>query len=155
MVSPYGAELKSKIIEETTRLGIEIIGLWGGVIEGDFKKSIRIYEEHLRNACSINPMFVNIQTGKDHFTFEQNLAFIKVADKISKETNTKVIHETHRGKFRFAAHITKDFLLHLPNLCITADFSHWCNVSESLLEDQQESLDVKKPKKVNNIPSLF
>ena len=89
MVLPYGAELKSKIIEETTRLGIEIIGLCGGVIEGYFKKSIRIYEEHLRNACSINPMFVNIQTGKDHFTFEQNLAFIKVADKISKETNTK------------------------------------------------------------------
>lgn len=34
MVFPYGAELKSKIIEETTRLGIEIIGLFGGVIKG-------------------------------------------------------------------------------------------------------------------------
>ena len=27
-----------------------------------------------------------------------------------------------------------------PQLRLTADFSHWCNVSESLLEDQAESL---------------
>ena len=30
----------------------------------------------------------------------------------------------------------------MPSLSITADFSHWCNVSESLLEDQQEAIDL-------------
>src|SRR5699024_10646121 len=30
----------------------------------------------------------------------------------------------------------------IPDLRITADFSHWCCVSESLLEDQTESIDL-------------
>tara|TARA_B100000809_G_scaffold204793_1_gene206272 strand:- start:9114 stop:9929 length:816 start_codon:yes stop_codon:yes gene_type:complete len=141
IILPYDAQQKLIIKKEAEKLNLEIITLWGGVLEGEgFEESIRIYEEHLRNACSIHPKFVNIQTGKDYFSFEENLKFIALADEISKETGVKIIHETHRGKFSFAAHITKTFLLHLPDLRITADFSHWCNVAESLLEDQQESV---------------
>ena len=30
----------------------------------------------------------------------------------------------------------------IPGLRITFDVSHWCNVSESLLQDQQETVDI-------------
>jgi len=30
----------------------------------------------------------------------------------------------------------------IPELRITFDVSHWCNVSESLLQDQQETVDI-------------
>ena len=30
----------------------------------------------------------------------------------------------------------------IPELRITFDVSHWCNVSESLLQDQQETVDM-------------
>ncbi|MFS4466704.1 sugar phosphate isomerase/epimerase family protein [Maribacter sp. 2210JD10-5] len=137
IILPYDENQKEIIVNEAEKLGLEIIALWGGVIVGDFDQSIQTYEAHLRNACSINPKFVNIQTGKDHYTFEENMAFLNLAKAISEETNVKVIHETHRGKFSFAAHIIREYLEKNKDLRITADFSHWCNVSESLLEDQQ------------------
>ena len=36
-----------------------------------------------------------------------------------------------------------------PDIAITADFSHWCNVSESLLEEQEEALETAINKTVH------
>ncbi|TGV00240.1 sugar phosphate isomerase/epimerase family protein [Flavivirga rizhaonensis] len=141
IILPYDKNDKDLIVKTAKQLNLEIIALWGGVIEGNFSTSIKTYEEHLRNACSIQPLFVNIQTGKDHYTYEQNMEFIHLAQRISEETRVKVVHETHRGKFSFAAHITREYLEKNPWIRITADFSHWCNVSESLLEDQPKNIE--------------
>jgi len=51
-----------------------------------------------------------------------------------------VHHETHRGKFSFAAHITKQYLQKIPDLQITLDASHWVCVAESFLKNQQEAM---------------
>jgi len=67
---------------------------------------------------------------------------IHAATAFSNDTNILVAHETHRSKFSFAAHITRKFIEANPDLRIGADFSHWCNVAESLLDDQQESVDL-------------
>ena len=40
----------------------------------------------------------------------------------------------------FAAHITRNFIEKNPALRLTLDISHWCNVHESLLEDQAETI---------------
>ena len=57
-------------------------------------------------------------------------------------TGIAVVHETHRGKFSFALHVTERFLRANPELRIGADFSHWCNVANSLLDDQPAALDL-------------
>ena len=75
-------------------------------------------------------------------TFEQNKKLISLAEDVAKETGVAIIHETHRGKFSFAAHITKQYLQNIPGLRITLDISHWCNTAESLLHDQQEAVDL-------------
>lgn len=54
----------------------------------------------------------------------------------------KIIHETHRGKSLFAAHVTQKYLTKIPNLRICLDVSHWCNVHESLLTDLHEEVDL-------------
>ena len=100
------------------------------------------YLNRLRNLAAGKPLFIDSQTGKDFFTFEQNLELIRSAAGFTGETGIPVLHETHRGKFSFAAHITRPFLESEPGLRICADFSHWCNVAESLLEDQQQTLDL-------------
>ena len=142
LILPYSEEQKAIITEEANRLGLEIIGLWGGPIEGNFEENIAIYEKHLRNACTVKPKFITAQTGKDCFTFDQNLAFIKLASAISEETGIKIVHEMHRGKFTFAPFITREYIKQLPELRLVADFSHWCNVCESMLEDQQEDINL-------------
>jgi hypothetical protein len=42
----------------------------------------------------------------------------------------------------FAAHITRQFIEKNPALKLTLDISHWCNVHESLLADQKETVDL-------------
>ncbi len=54
----------------------------------------------------------------------------------------EIYHETHRGRFAFAAHVTRNFLREIPDLKLSADFSHWCCVAESELDNQQESLNM-------------
>lgn len=142
IILPYDQKSKQQIQEEANQLGLEIIGLWGGPIAGDFNTHLETYEAHLRNACSVIPKFVNVQTGKDHYTFDQNKRFIDLASQIGEEFGVKIVHETHRGMFSFAAHVTKDYLNKIPDLRLTADFSHWCCVAESMLEDQTESIDL-------------
>jgi hypothetical protein len=46
----------------------------------------------------------------------------------------------------FAAPVAKNYLQKHPELRVTFDVSHWCNVSESLLSDQQETIDLTLPR---------
>lgn len=78
---------------------------------------------------------INSQTGRDIFTFEQNCELIRLA-------GAEVVHELHRGKFSFAAHVTREYLKAIPELNITFDISHWVAVAESYLEDQQDSVEL-------------
>ncbi|HEX7903929.1 MAG TPA: sugar phosphate isomerase/epimerase [Chitinophagaceae bacterium] len=98
------------------------------------------YCERLENLAKAQPLFINSQTGKDFFSYDQNAALIKAAGVIAATYNIEILHETHRGKFSFAAHITKEFLDLHPQLQLTLDVSHWLVVAESLLADQQQAL---------------
>lgn len=117
-----------------------LIGQYYQSFEKDFEKHKSNYVKHLQTLASVQLVKINAQTGKDYFSFNQNAEIFGIADAISRETGITICHETHRNKALFAAHIAHHFLKQLPDLRITADFSHWCNVAESLLEDQEDAL---------------
>lgn len=98
-------------------------------------------EDFLNYLISFNPVFINSHTGRDFFNFEENCRIIERIDEISRESGIKIIHETHRGRFNFSTYTTQLYFQKYPELKIAADFSHWCCVSESLLEDQEEFLE--------------
>lgn len=108
----------------------------------EFTEHRRSYETMLRDFVKLKPLFINSQTGKDFFSFDENKQLLEASFLIARESNVKIIHETHRGKFSFAAHITRNFLEKVPGLRLTLDISHWCNVAESLLENQKEAVDL-------------
>ena len=91
---------------------------------------------------SQRPLFINCHSGKDYFSFEENKAIVDVTLELGKQTGIKICHETHRSRMLFAAPVAKTFLQKIPGLRITFDVSHWCNVSESLLDDQQETVNL-------------
>jgi sugar phosphate isomerase/epimerase len=99
----------------------------------DFNKHYDEYATWLDRIHNYPALKINSQTGKDFFSFEQNNALIALA-------GAEVIHETHRGKFSFAAHITAPYLLANPELKITFDVSHWVAVAESFLDDQADAV---------------
>ena len=131
---------KMEITEALKEFNLAVIGQHWQTVESNFDEHKQIFKKHLFSLAKLNPLFINSQTGKDYFTIEQNLELIKTADEISKETGIKIVHETHRGKWSFAAHITHQYLKLAPRIKITLDISHWCNVAESLLEDQPEAV---------------
>ena len=98
------------------------------------------YTSKLERILETGPLFVNCHTGKDYFTAAENGAFLEVARGLSDTYGIAVLHETHRGRFPFCPSVTRDYLEAYPYLQFTADFSHWCVVSESLLDDQAQAL---------------
>lgn len=133
---------KEKMLKGLAEHDLKLVGQHWETIEPDFKKHYTEYEMRLRKIADINPIFINSQTGKDYYSFEQNKKLIFLASEISDDTGITIIHETHRGKFSFAAHITKQYLHKLPDLRLTLDISHWCNTAESLLQDQLEAVEM-------------
>jgi sugar phosphate isomerase/epimerase len=109
-------------------------------VDVDFNLHQSKFLQELYSLSSLNPLFINSQTGKDHFTEEQNIKLIRIAGKVSEETGVEILHETHRGKWSYAAHVTAQYLKKYPDIRITLDASHWCNVAESFLEDQPETI---------------
>lgn len=108
----------------------------------DFDTYLATYKQRLEQAVTLHPVRINSHTGKDHFTNDQNETLIRVADSISRMYHVPITHETHRGRFSFAAHITREYLERIPYLRLTLDISHWCAVHESMLGDQPEAVSL-------------
>lgn len=88
------------------------------------------------------PLYINVHSGKDFFTYEENKKFIDFTVQYAKETGVPIYHETHRSRMLYSAPASLRYLQENPALRLTLDISHWCNVSESLLEDQQGTVDL-------------
>ena len=88
------------------------------------------------------PLYINCHSGRDHFNFDQNKAFIEHTIELSKKTGVIICHETHRSRILYAAPVARQYMEKIPELRMTFDVSHWCNVHESLLQDQQETVNM-------------
>lgn len=139
---PHDKVRKEEFTKVLESFELELIGQHYETLEPDFNKHKKIYLHNLENLVDSPALFINSQTGKDYFSFGQNKALIEIADQVSANSKMKILHETHRGKFSFAAHIMKSYLEKIPDLRITLDISHWCNVAETFLHDQQEAVDL-------------
>jgi sugar phosphate isomerase/epimerase len=121
------------------------VGFLCGAYHKDFAEHLTHFQK-MTEAAATNkiqkPLYINCHSGKDFFSFEQNQKFIDHTIALAKQTGIKICHETHRSRLLFAAPVAHQYLEKNRDLRITFDVSHWCNVSESLLEDQQETVDL-------------
>ncbi len=98
------------------------------------------FESQVERALSFSPILINAHSAKDSMPYDKQLAFYERAVAVEKEAGVPIAHETHRGRAMFTPWTTARLLQDVDGLNITADFSHWCCVCESLLEDQAENL---------------
>lgn len=120
--------------------GLKVIAQHWETTDSDIERHLDMYRRRLEWSASAKPLFINSQSGRDWFAAEDNRRVIDVARQVSADSGIKIVHETHRGKFSFCAAATRSFLEADSTLRLTADFSHWCAVSESLLEDQGDNV---------------
>jgi sugar phosphate isomerase/epimerase len=138
---PFDEKEKEHIVNGLQKHNLKFVAQHWETVEKDYETHCRQYEERLMNLASAKPLFINTQTGKDYYNFEQNKHLIDIARRVSQKTDVKIVHETHRGKFSFAAHTTQKYLTRIHDLRITLDISHWCNTAESFLHDQHEAVE--------------
>ena len=120
------------------------IGFLCGGSQPDPQEHIDYYKKMIDAAARQNiqrPLYINNHSGRDHFSFDDNKKFIEHTNALARETGILICHETHRGRALFAAHITKQYIERYPELKLTLDISHWCNVHESMLADQKETVN--------------
>ncbi len=92
----------------------------------------------LGRIAAYGPSKVTMHSGRDKMTFEEGCQFLRAALAAEEEIGIPVAHETHRHRLFFAPWTTVRYLDEFPALKLCADFSHWCCVCESLLQDMEE-----------------
>ncbi|PWT70516.1 MAG: xylose isomerase [Bacteroidetes bacterium] len=128
--------------------GLEVGFLTAG-FEANYEKHFKQFTDMIDAAATQNrqrPLYINCHSGRDYFSYDQNKTFIDHTIELSKKTGITICHETHRSRLLFAAPVGRNYIEKNPDLRITFDVSHWCNVSESLLQDQQETVDMTLPR---------
>jgi len=121
--------------------GLAVITQHWDVFDREMETHLRKLEERLRMLMSFEPRFVNSHTGRNLFSLEDNLKVFDLAEAVAADTGIPVKHETHRGRAPHTPWRTAELLNARPDLSLVMDMSHWCNVCESLLEDQDDFLE--------------
>ena len=128
---------------------MKVIFLCGSNPSFSFEKSLEDYKNYLQKTLEQKPLAINSHTGSDFYNYEQNMAFIREAKRLSKIYNIPIYHETHRGRFSYSLPETIKYLK-IDDINLTLDISHWMVVHESLLNNRNELLD-QIIKKTNHI----
>ena len=115
-------------------------GLLVGGSDPDPVKHLYQFQKALDIALEMSPLYINCHSGKDWFSFEDNMKILETGNRQAEKSGIPVCHETHRGRMMYSAPVASEFLKRMPQVKLTADLSHWCNVHESLLEDQPDAL---------------
>lgn len=109
-------------------------------VGNDVNEHVDTFSEVVEKAKFFEPLLINSQSARDYWTFAQQTAFFHDALEIERKSGVLICHETHRSRAMFSAWSTSALLNEFPELKITADFSHFCCVSETLLQDQAASV---------------
>jgi len=135
-----GDAAADEVLARAKDAGLAVITQHWQTLTPDLPRHLEEFEVRLRRAASFDPLFINSHTGRDMFGLDDNLRVFEVADRISTETGISVLHETHRGRCLHTPWRTAELLRARPGTQIVLDMSHWCNVCESLCEDQGETI---------------
>lgn len=135
---------QNELFEALKKNNLEVGFLTAGH-ESNYKDHFDSFKNMVDGAATNNiqkPLYINCHSGRDYFSYEQGKTFIDHTLQLAKDTGIKICHETHRSRLLYSAPVAKNYMENIADLRITFDVSHWCNVSESLLADQQETIDM-------------
>ncbi len=136
---PTDKDDREKLFASLSKYGLKVGFLVGGS-DSDYQKHLVQFQTNLAAAAALKPVYINCHSGKDFFSFEQNKTFIDYSTKVSRAQNVPIYHETHRSRILYSAPVARTFIEKIPELRLTLDISHWCNVHESYLGDQAETV---------------
>ncbi|GIT99487.1 sugar phosphate isomerase/epimerase [Sulfurovum sp. TSL1] len=99
----------------------------------------------IENALVLNPRFVTCIGGYDAWREEESIAFFKTAIALAKRYDIEISFETHRSRSLFTPWITERMVQVIPEIKLTLDISHWCVVSERLMDTELDTIRAIAP----------
>jgi hypothetical protein len=105
-------------------------------------------EEHLRAfeggmviGEELSPLFVTSMAGCDAWQEEQSIAFFRRGMELAEAAGQVLCYETHRSRSLFNPWTTQRIVEAIPEIRLTADFSHWCVVCERLVDTERDVIE--------------
>ena len=138
MVVPHDKKQAQNLASVLSSNNMKLVAqIWESVESDEVDDAIAFLENSIERSVKLNPVYINSQTGKDYFNFEENARILKAVELFSETYKIKIVHELHRGKFSYHPLVAFEYYSHIPSLELTADLSHWVNVTESNLESER------------------
>lgn len=94
------------------------------------------FEVQCARGVESGAQLVNCLAGSDSWPLARAIEFLGRALDLGASLGAQLTFETHRGRPTFHPWATAELLRALPSLRLTCDFSHWCVVTERLLDDE-------------------
>ncbi len=98
------------------------------------------FRQKVQEALEFSPKKIVAHGGRDIMSYAQQIKFLATALNLENEIGIPIAHETHRRRPLFSPMNTIAIVRELPELKLNIDFSHWCCVTESMLEDHAEAI---------------
>jgi sugar phosphate isomerase/epimerase len=120
------------------RLIVELVtgGDYVPALEAGPEAQLAELERLLDQARALNPLRITVITGSDAWPEQQQRRFLEGAVALAGAASAPVSFETHRSRSLFNPWAIAELLAQHPGLRLTADLSHWCCVSERLMEPE-------------------
>lgn len=134
--TPEEPDVIGRVVADAGLLMVAQMNTWGGTAD----EHIEILERQFAGCVATQPLLINSQTGSDVLSFEDNVRVHQRALELSRQSGICFTSETHRGRWTNSGPGTRQLLEALPELELTADFSHWFCVHESDLSNQPENV---------------
>jgi hypothetical protein len=102
---------------------------------GTVREHLDSLQQQMEECLDSPPLFFNAHSGSDAWTLAEAEDFYGAVLELERRVGLAVAHETHRMRCFGNPWTTQAMLKRFPNLKLTCDFSHWVCVTERLLED--------------------
>jgi hypothetical protein len=102
---------------------------------GSVAAHLRTLQEQIEECVDAEPLFFNAHTGSDAWTLNEAEDFYGAVGDLETKLDVICSHETHRSRYFGNPWNTYRLIKRIPDIRLTADFSHWVCVAERLLAD--------------------
>lgn len=102
---------------------------------------LQALEEEFAGGADLSPLFVTTMAGCDAWPETTSIDFFQQGMMLAEQVGVTLCYETHRSRSLFNPWTTQRIVEAIPEIRLTADFSHWCVVCERLIDTELDVID--------------
>jgi len=102
---------------------------------------LKAFEDGFAAGIEMSPLLVTSMAGCDAWPEAKSVDFFQRGMALAADAGLTLCYETHRSRCLFNPWTTQRIVEAIPDIRLTADFSHWCVVCERLIDTELEVIE--------------